>query len=107
MTEMTLLERGCSQAHAPNVLYVAPALYGFGQGIFFPAINACAIDLGEPARKGRALANMFLALEIAIGGGAVLAGWYFSNNMDNMPAVFYFSAAMSMGGLLYLFFRKK
>lgn len=91
-----------AQANTPNMLYVAAALYGFGQGIFFPAINAWAIDLGEPARKGRALATMFIALEVAIGGGAVVAGWYFANDVHRIPAVFYLSAAMSLAGWVYL-----
>ncbi|MBK7938033.1 MAG: MFS transporter [Lewinellaceae bacterium] len=94
-------------AESPVLFYVASVLFGLGNGIFAPAINAWTVDLGQAERKGRALATMYIALEIAIGGGAVLAGWYFSNNMANMPAVFYFSAAMSMGGLFYLFFRKK
>lgn len=94
-------------AESAVLFYVASVLFGLGNGIFAPAINAWTVDLGQAERKGRALATMYIALEIAIGGGAVLAGWYFSNNMANMPAVFYFSAAMSMGGFFYLFFRKK
>ncbi|MBP8240154.1 MAG: hypothetical protein KAX50_09340, partial [Saprospiraceae bacterium] len=57
---------------------------------------------GNPIRKGRALATMFIALEIAIGGGALLAGWYFANDFDRMPHVFWFAAMMSLGGWVYL-----
>lgn len=91
-----------AKAESPNMLYLASALFGLGNGIFSPAINAWTIDLGDPQRKGRALATMYIALEIAIGGGAALAGWYFANEQARMPAVFYFAAAMSFAGWVYL-----
>jgi len=86
----------------PMMLYLASALFGLGIGIFSPAINAWTVDLGDPARKGRAIATMYIALEIAIGGGAFLGGWYFANDIHRMPAVFYFAAAMSFAGWIYL-----
>ncbi len=89
-------------ADAPYLLYLASVLFGLGNGIFSPAINAWTVDLGHPERKGRALATMYIALEISIGGGAALAGWYFANDVARIPAVFYFAAAMSFGGFLYL-----
>ncbi|MCB0529809.1 MAG: MFS transporter [Saprospiraceae bacterium] len=94
-------------ADSPAVMYLASVLFGLGNGVFAPAINAWTIDLGHPQRKGRALATMYIALEIAIGGGAALAGWYFANEMGRMPAVFYFAAIMSLGGFCYLTFRGK
>ena len=89
-------------AVTPAMLYLASALFGLGNGVFSPAINAWTVDLGDPQRKGRALATMYIALEIAIGGGAALAGWYFANDLGKMPAVFYFAAAMSFAGWVYL-----
>ena len=86
-------------------LYAGSVLFGLGNGVFSPAINAWTIDLGDPQRKGRAMATMYIALEIAIGGGAALAGWYYANDFGRMPMVFYFAAAMSMGGWLYLMSR--
>lgn len=91
-----------AKTDSPNMLYLASALFGLGNGIFSPAINAWTIDLGDPQRKGRAIATMYIALEIAIGGGALLAGWHFANEMARMPAVFYFAAAMSFAGWVYL-----
>lgn len=95
-----------AKADSPNMLYLASAIFGLGNGIFSPAINAWTIDLGDPTRKGRAIATMYIALEIAIGGGALLAGWYFANDTNRMPAVFYFAAAMSFAGWIYLMVRK-
>lgn len=91
-----------ANANSPWMLYAASALFGFGNGIFSPAINAWTIDLGEEHHKGRALATMFIALEVAIGGGAVFAGWYFANDVHLMPHVFYLAAALNLLGWLYL-----
>ena len=88
----------------PNGLYLASVLFGLGIGVFSPAISAWTVDLGEPSRKGRALATMFIALEIAIGGGAALAGWWFADQTSRMPAVFYLAAGLSFAGFLYLKF---
>jgi MFS family permease len=91
-----------AMADTPAMLYTASAMFGLGNGIFSPAINAWTVDLGDPARKGRALATMYIALEIAIGVGALVAGWF----AGQMSAVFYVSAAFSVAGWAYLTWRK-
>lgn len=84
--------------HTPVMLYLASAIFGFGNGVFSPAINAWAVDLGDPARKGRALATMYISLEIAIGGGALIGGWF----SGHLSAVFYFAALTSVLAWVYL-----
>ncbi len=92
-------------ANSPGMLYLASVLFGLSNGVFSPAINAWTVDLGDPERKGRAIATMYIALEIAIGGGALLAGWYYHDSIGRMPAVFYAAGALSLLGWLYLHFR--
>ncbi|TNE63254.1 MAG: MFS transporter [Bacteroidetes bacterium] len=96
-----------ARCHSPALLYLASILFGLGNGTFAPAINAWTVDLGDPGRKGRAMATMYIALEIAIGVGAAIAGWHFANQMDRMPAVFYTAAFLSLLGFVYLVSRKK
>lgn len=96
-----------SLAQSPEGLYLASVLFGLGNGIFSPAISAWTVDLGDPQRRGRAMATMYIALEIAIGGAAALSGWYFANVMDRMPAVFFAAALMSLLGWGYLMIRKR
>jgi MFS family permease len=79
-------------------------LFGFGNGIFSPAINAWTVDLSAPHQRGRALATMYIALEIAIGAGAFFSGWYFGSQVERMPTVFLFAAFFSMMGWMYLHF---
>lgn len=95
------------QAHSPAGLYLAAVLFGLGNGIFSPAINAWTVDLGDPERRGRAMATMYIALEIAIGAGAALSGWYVANVMARMPVVFYAAGVLSCAGWGYLMWRKK
>ncbi|HNM25244.1 MAG TPA: MFS transporter, partial [Saprospiraceae bacterium] len=87
---------------SPGMVYVSSAVFGLGIGIFSPAITAWTVDLGDPARRGRALATMYIALEMAIGGGAALSGWYYGNELAHMPLVFWSAAAASLAGFAYL-----
>ena len=89
-------------AESATMLFVAAIVFGLGNGIFSPAINAWTVDLGEKKRKGRALATMYIALEIAIGGGALLAGWYVANDVTKTAPVFWLAAIMSLAGCIYL-----
>ncbi|HLP93351.1 MAG TPA: MFS transporter [Saprospiraceae bacterium] len=89
-------------ADAPWMLYLASALFGLGNGVFSPAINAWTVDLGDPGRKGRALATMYISLEIAIGAGALLAGWFSAH----IAGVFYLAAVSSLLGWVYLMMRR-
>lgn len=96
-----------ARVHSPGMLYAAAVLFGLGIGIFAPAISAWTVDLGDPQRRGRAIATMYIALEIGIGAGAALSGWYFADDPSRMPAVFTAAAAISFAGLLYLWQWKK
>jgi len=90
-----------AMADSKPQLYLASVLFGLGNGVFSPAINAWTVDLGDPGRKGRALATMYISLEIAIGGGALVAGWFAAN----LAGVFYFAAVASLMGWVYLTWR--
>ncbi len=89
--------------HTPALFYIASVLFGFGIGIFFPAISAWTIDLGEHDKRGRAMATMYISLEIAIGGGAFISGSYIGDHVGRVPYMFYFSALMGIIGLVYLY----
>lgn len=83
-------------------LYVAALLFGLGFGVFAPAISAWTVDLGDRQRRGRAIATMYIALEIAIGGAALLSGWWYANDISRVPQVFYAAAVLSLMGWVYL-----
>ncbi len=90
-----------ARADSKSALYVASVLFGLGNGVFSPTINAWTVDLGDPGRKGRALATMYISLEIAIGCGALIAGWF----AEQLAGVFYLAGATSLLGWVYLYRR--
>ena len=92
-----------SHAVNPMMFYLGSIAFGFGVGIFFPALTAWTIDLGDEQRRGRALATMYISLEIAIGSGALISGSLVGNHVERLPVMFYFSAFMCIIGLVYLY----
>ncbi len=92
-----------SHAVSPTMFYLGSIAFGFGVGIFFPALTAWTIDLGDVHKRGRALATMYIALEIAIGGGALVSGSLVGNHVERLPVMFYFSAFVCVIGLIYLY----
>ncbi|MFN0213938.1 MAG: MFS transporter [Saprospiraceae bacterium] len=89
-------------ADSKPMLYLASILFGLGNGIFAPTINAWTVDLGDPGRKGRSLATMYISLEIAIGAGALVAGAF----AGHLSGVYYFAGIASLIGWGYLIWRK-
>ncbi|WP_106147646.1 MFS transporter [Flagellimonas meridianipacifica] len=89
----------------------AAGLYGLAMGIVSPAINAWTIDLSKPSRKGRAIATMYIALEVGIGLGAFISGGYYQGITFRIPWVMYCCSLVSILALTYLiywtYFQKK
>ena len=95
-------------ANSPTTLLMASGCLGFSTGIASPAVFAWVIDVSPSDRLGRSMATVYIALEIGIGGGALLSAWLYSNNSDNFPIAFFVSAMIvSLAGLYLQFFYKK
>jgi len=73
-----------------------------GTGLFSPASSAWTADLSHPDFRGRAMATMYIALEVGIGLGALLAGWLAGDRIVFIPYVFFGTAVVTVAGLLYL-----
>ncbi|MDB5014428.1 MAG: transporter, partial [Daejeonella sp.] len=86
------------------VLHIGSVIYGFATGILSPAVSAWTVDLSLPAFRGKAMATMYIALEMGIGLGALLAGWIFKDVIELIPIILYSSAAVSLLALIYLFY---
>lgn len=83
------------------------ALFGLSMGILSPALNAWTIDLSDPAHRGKAMATMYIALEIGIGFGALGAGWLYKDLIENIPMVFILTGIIALVGLSYMLIRVK
>ncbi|WP_400192053.1 MFS transporter [Hymenobacter sp. B81] len=90
-------------AHSPLVFLAAAALFGLSTGLNSPALYAWTIDLSHPERRGRAVATMYIALEIGIGLGAILGGWLYSNEPGRLPLVHGLSAVSVALALVCLY----
>ncbi len=90
-----------------TLLMVAAGLFGFGFGSMIPAIYAWVIDLADDARRGRAIATMYIALELGIGIGALASQAVYDNQADNFPITFWSAGAMCLIALGYVVLRGK
>jgi MFS family permease len=84
------------------IFVVAAFLYGIGMGILSPISQAWTIDLADDNNRGRAVATMYISLEIGIGLGAVLTAWIYGNDVNRLPYAFLLAAAFAVVALIYL-----
>ncbi|MFC4792100.1 MFS transporter [Hymenobacter endophyticus] len=89
-------------AQSAPVFLAGAILLGLGTGLNSPTLYAWTVDLSHPERRGRAVATMYIALEMGIGLGALLAGWVFANKPSHLPYVHLFSVFSVLAGLVYL-----
>ncbi len=98
-----------SIAYADTLLTftLASALFGLSMGVLSPALNAWTIDLSNKEHRGRAMATMYIALEIGIGLGALGAGWIYQDNLSQIPKVFVITGVFVLMALAYMLIRVK
>ncbi|WP_339786524.1 MFS transporter [uncultured Imperialibacter sp.] len=77
-------------------------LFGIGTGMNSPTIYAWTIDLSDERHRGRGIATMYIALEVGIGLGALLAGWLYGNHFSHMPFVFSFVGFVAFLGWVFV-----
>jgi MFS family permease len=97
---ITMLIIGYSGSLA--VFYLAGILFGMAVGITSPTIFAWTVDLAHPQHRGRALATMFIALEIGIGIGGIVSGYSYNNDPDNFALAFIIPSVMCFLSVIYL-----
>ncbi|MET1258304.1 MFS transporter [Flagellimonas sp. DF-77] len=88
-------------------LMITASLYGLAMGILSPTLSAWTIDLSFEARRGKAVATRFIALEAGIGLGALGSGWWYQDRYEAIPQIMMACAFMVFVGFLYTFFLKK
>ncbi|MDW7692268.1 MFS transporter [Flammeovirgaceae bacterium SG7u.111] len=85
----------------------ASILYGISVGMNSPTLFAWTVDLSDERFRGRGIATMFISLEIGIGAGALLSGFVYGNNSDNIAYTFWMAGAVAFVGLLFLLWKGK
>ena len=92
-----------SLVHSSTLFLVASGLLGFSLGTASPPVFAWVIDRCKDENRGKALATIYIALEISIGFGAVFSAWVYSNDASNFGLTFLLLAAITSIGLIILF----
>ncbi len=77
-----------SLSHSVTMMLVGAVLYGLSWGINSPVITAWTVDLCEPANRGKAIASMYISLEVGIGTGALFSGWIYHNESSQFVYAF-------------------
>ncbi len=80
----------------------AAALFGLAVGTNSPTIFAWTIDLSDTKHRGKAMATMYIALEIGIGSGAFLSALVYDNKPENFNLAFWMGSVLAAVALLYL-----
>lgn len=89
-------------AKTSSLLLIAGSCIGFSVGVAAPSVFAWAIDRSASENRGKALATVYIALEIGIGLGALISAWIYNNNPENFWKVMSFAAIISAFALIYL-----
>src|SRR5690606_5887319 len=88
-------------------LLAGAVLYGIATGILSPAVNAWTVDMSHPERRGKAMATMYIALELGIGLGALAAGTIYQDHIPRIPQLMYGAAALTAIAIIYMYRRRK
>ena len=91
-------------AYSPTKVYfiVGAVVFGLSAGLNAPNIFAWAVDLSDEKFRGRAMATVYIALEIGIGAGALLSGWLYANKSENFQITFLVCGGFAFIAFLYL-----
>ena len=89
---------------APSALTVIASaiLFGFSWGFNTPTLAAWTTDLANKNHMGRAMATMYIALEVGIGLGALVAGQIYQGIATNIPLPFLMSGILAIIAFLFL-----
>ncbi len=83
-------------ANSVMMMMVGSVIYGLSWGINSPALSAWTVDLCASQNRGKAIASMYIALEIGIGAGALFSSWIYHNQAENFKYAFLAPAILAI-----------
>jgi len=89
-------------AHSVAMVITSAVIFGAAIGMNSPTIMAWAVDRCEPEHRGRAVASVYIALELGIGSGAIFSAWIFHNKMENLVYAFLSPAILALVSMFLL-----
>lgn len=96
------LQLGCNSCSRMGFGWfgLSAILYGIGQGFNAPSLFAWASDTADAQHRGRAMAMLFMFLEMGIIAGGLTANYFIEGASWNYPGIFAVSAGGFAAGLL-------
>ena len=88
---------------SPTTFMIGAGLLGFSLGSASPPVFAWVIDRCKSENRGKALATVYIALEISIGFGAIFSAEIYDSNPDNFGLTFLLLAGITAIGLIILY----
>lgn len=85
--------------------FLGALFFGISTGINSPTLFAWTVDLANPDKRGKAIATMFIALELGILSGALLSAEIYSNAPTKFPLAFASGAVLALVSFAYLLLR--
>ncbi len=82
-------------------------LFGLGYGFNSPTLFAWAIDLSTEENRGKAVATLYIFLEVGIGLGALVSGSTYQGMNDRFPWIFGVAGVFSLFAFIYIVTLKK
>jgi MFS family permease len=97
-----------SIAHSMGMVIISASIMGLSVGMNGPTLMAWAVDLCQPEHRGRAVASVYIALELGIGSGALISGWIYQNKLENLIYAFLVPGVLALLSMILLLnWRKK
>jgi len=87
------------------VFFIGAVLFGISTGINSPTLFAWTVDLANPTKRGKAIATMFIALELGILSGALISAEIYANNSSGFPLAFGSGTVLALAAFGFLLFR--
>ncbi len=91
-----------SFAHSVTMVIVSASILGFSVGMNGPTIMAWTVDVCKPENRGRAVASVYIALELGIGSGAIFSGWIYNNKLENLVYAFMLPGVLAFVSMVLL-----
>jgi MFS family permease len=81
-------------------LLMAGFIFGIAHGMVGPTLFAWGIDRAKEGHLGRALATIYIALELGVLLGAVVGGAIYANDIANFQMAYWVAAGLNMIGVI-------
>ncbi len=90
-----------------DLFFLAAIFMGIATGMNSPAIFAWAVDVANGIKSGRAMATLFISMELGISVGAFLTAAIYANVFERLRIVFLVLSVLNFIALLFLFIKNR